>query len=159
MKVGKNLLGNIFWVCCFLCVSGYGYAEECKPECQKKLVENYFHLLNEVYKNSSTEEDIAALFTLFHEDVKYEHLDYGASFGKSEWQEAFKANLERGAYKGAKNDHIKVTNFIAGKSHAAVEYKYGSLTKDGSWQPKDGPGLLALFGFQDNKIVLVREYW
>lgn len=134
-------------------------AADCDPVCQKQLVERYFELLDEVYKKGSEERDIENLFTLFHPAVKYEHLEYGADFGLKDWKDAFMANLEREAYAAGESDRIKITGLIHGKRHAAAEYQYGSVSKNGEWVPKDGQGLLALFGFRDGRIVLVREYW
>ena len=149
----------IFQLTLVLSLSGNTYAAECDSQCQDQLVENYFTLLDKVYRESSKESDITNLFELFDSGVKYEHLAYEANFDRNSWMEAFKGNLERGAYKGSPEDKTKVTNIIFGKQHVAVEYKYGKISKNGKWSPTDDKGLFALFEFKDNKITLVREYW
>jgi len=134
--------------------------EGCSRECQASLVQSYFERLSKVYQAGSSEEDLNVFFELMHDSVKYEHIQYGANFNKSSWVEAFHRNFKRGAYKKAANEKMKVLKFIHGKSHVAVEYAYGSTDEKGNWtEAETGPGLLAVFGFQDSKITLIREYW
>lgn len=130
----------------------------CSQACQLSLVSAYFAALDNVYKANSTPEDIENLFSFFHEDVQYEHLDYGANFDKAAWQTAFRNNLQRGAYTKDDNETIGILNIIYGKNYTAVSYAYGTEDENGNWI-QDGEGLFALFGFADGKIVLVKEYW
>lgn len=159
MESNKKLSCFIFVVWVVLFFSAPSLAADCQLTCQKRVIENYFKLLAKVFQKGSTEKDIVNLFALFDPEVRYEHLDYEANFNKEEWLQAFTANLQRGAYQAAQNEVIRVTNIIFGKTHVAVEYKYGILAVDGSWGAKDNKGLFALFGFKDDKIVLLREYW
>lgn len=134
-------------------------ASDCGSECQKAAIQDYFLLLSDIYKNDSTESNINKLFSSLHGEVRYEHLEYDAYFDRGEWELAFKQNLQRGAYSEDAAAGIRVEKYIFGKSHVAVEYSYGVTTLDGGWSPKGDQQLLALFGFKDSKIVLVREYW
>lgn len=134
-------------------------SEECDSPCKEKLITDYFKSLDKVFLAGSTEADINKLFELFHPEVKYQHFEYDANFNNAEWRAAFIGNLQRGAYKKQQNESIKVTTYIHGKSHSAVEYIYGRLEEGKGWIPNDEEKLLAIFGFKDDKIVLVREYW
>lgn len=131
---------------------------ECSHACQLSLVSAYFAALDNIYRANSTQEDIEHLFTLFHEDVKYEHLDYGANFDKAAWQMAFTNNLQRGTYASDNNETIGILNVIHGKNYIAVAYAYGTEDENGNWT-QDGEELLALFGFAGDKIILIRELW
>ena len=131
---------------------------DCSQACQLTFVSAYFAALDNVYRANSTPEDIENLFTLFHEDVQYEHLDFGANFNKSAWQTAFSNNLQRGAYTNADNETIGILNVIHGKNHIAVEYAYGTEDENGNWQ-QNSEGLLILFGFANDKIISITEYW
>ncbi len=131
----------------------------CDSGCKQKLITQYFTRLGQVFQAGSSEQEVERLFELFHDNVKYEHLDYGANFALDEWQAAFLRNLEGGAYKASEEARIRVQKMIHGKHHTAVEYAYGTLDEQGQWHPDNDERLLALFGFEDGKIVLVREYW
>ena len=143
----------------FLLMPIKGYSVDCDQDCQKTLIEEYFTNLAKVYQQDSREADVNRLFELFDQNVKYEHLEYGANFERNEWITAFKNNQRRGAYSAGPKDSIRVENYIFGKSHVAVEYSYGEITNSGEWLPKGDQKLFALFGFNGSKIVLVREYW
>lgn len=141
-----------------LFISTFAQSGECDSSCKEKLINSYFELIGEVFRKESTEADIEKLFNLFHPNVKYQHFEYGADFNRADWKEAFIGNLKRGAYDKEQNESIKVLNFIHGKSHSAVAYAYGRQNS-GNWIPEDDKKLLALFGFEDGKIISVREYW
>jgi hypothetical protein len=134
-------------------------ASECDNACKKSLVDNYFSFLSNVYKAGSTPDEIEKLFSLFTSEVRYEHIEYQANFNKSEWRMAFTDNQKRGAYSASKDSLITAQTFIYGKNHVAVEYSYGEVSKEGQWSPKGEKNLLILFGFNESKINLVREYW
>lgn len=151
MKITYGLLILLF-------VSSIASSGECDSSCKEKLITDYFGSIDKVFRAGSTEADIDKLFKLFHPDVKYQHFEYDANFDAAEWRDAFSGNLQRGAYKKQQNESIKVITYIHGKTHSAVEYRYGRR-EDTGWAPTDEEKLLALFGFKDNKIVLVREYW
>lgn len=136
-----------------------GFADSCGEKCQEENIGRYFGRIDRVFRAGSSVEDINELFKLFHADVRYQHLEYGADFGFGDWKSAFLGNLKAGAYNHSGLDEIKVTRIIHGKSHAAVGYRYGSRDVQGQWSSKEDKELLVLFGFRDNKIVLVREYW
>ncbi len=141
-----------------LFVSVFAQSEECNNSCKEKLINSYFELIGDVFKKGSTEADINKLFELFDPNVKYQHFEYGADFNHADWKEAFIGNLKRGAYSKGQDEEIKVLSYIHGKSHSAVAYAYGRQGSDG-WIPENEEKLLALFGFEKGKIVLVKEYW
>lgn len=134
-------------------------ASECDNSCKKQVIEKYFSFLGEIYKEGSSPEQVSTLFSLMSAGVKYEHIEYEADFDRAQWHQAFIANLERGVYAAPKNSVISVENYIYGKHHVAVEYSYGEVNKTGDWVPKGDQKLLALFGFDEEKLTLVREYW
>ncbi|MDN4501915.1 hypothetical protein QX776_05855 [Alteromonadaceae bacterium BrNp21-10] len=140
-------------------ISGTVMASNCDNSCQQGLIQDYFSLLGEVYKQGSTTHDVERLFKLFTDDVKYEHIEYQANFNQQEWGDAFKANLKAGAYSADENSAIRVEKYIFGKQYVAVEYSYGQRLSNGDWVAQGDQKLFALFGFQQNKINLVREYW
>lgn len=122
-----------------------------------KEITAYFNALDKVAKKGSTEADIEALLNGMHDAVKYEHIEYQADFDKTTWRNAFKRNLNRGAYDNGPRNQIRILNVIYGKSHVAVEYSHGMIQEDKSWQAD--MKMFALFGFTGGKISLVREYW
>src|SRR5690606_12235801 len=150
---------SFFSILTVLMLSNTAHTEECGKACQKDRIENYFMSLAKIYREGSRENDIDNLFKPFHENVKYEHFEYDASFNRSDWIAAFKNNRQRGAYSAGQKDGIRVENYIFGKHHVAVEYSYGQGKADGEWEPKGDQKLFALFGFNGDKIILVREYW
>lgn len=133
-------------------------AADCAETCHLQMVQEYFTCLDAVYREGSTLEDIEALFGLFDENVVYEHIAYDARFDKASWKEAFTRNLNNGSYNKSENERIGILKSIHGGSHLAVEYAYGRTDDTGNWSQKSD-GLLILFGFHNDKIVLVREYW
>lgn len=132
----------------------------CDTTCKEAQINAYFERLSAVYRKGSTSADIDRLFELFAPDVRYSHKEYDANFGRAEWKDAFSGNQKRGAYQKDKNELIEITEIIHGRSHSAVEYRYMRRTNDGKLQPADDQGgLLALFGFDGERIVLIEEYW
>lgn len=156
MKVGK--MSVILGLLALATGAGIGAETECSADCQKAQIEAYFKKLSVVFREGSTEKDIDDLFTLFHDDVKYEHFEYDANFTKSKWKEAFLRNLKQGDYNAGQKESLRAQRLIYGKSHVAVDYAIGNMGEDGQWKTED-TGRLILFGFKDQKIVLVREYW
>ncbi len=132
---------------------------ECHTSCKEQLITEYFARIGTVFHRDSTETDLDRLFELFHDDVRYQHSEYAADFTKSAWREAFIGNLKRGAYDKPANEQLRVVTLIHGKQHTAVGYSYGAIQSNGDWNSPDGEILLVLFGFEGDKIVLVREYW
>ncbi len=132
----------------------------CDAACKEARINAYFDRLSGVYRQGSASADVDRLFDLLAPNVRYVHIEYDASFERAEWKEAFIGNLERGAYKKDKNELIEVTQIIHGRSHSAVEYRYVRRRKDGELELADDQGgLLALFGFEGEQIVLIEEYW
>ena len=135
-------------------------ANECDAGCRAERIEACFERLSAVYRRGSTTDDVDRLFDLFAPDVRYVHAAYDADFAHAAWREAFLANLTRGAYDKGDDELIEVTQVIHGRRHAAVEYRYVRRASDGTLQPADDQGgLLVLFAFEGDRIVLIEEYW
>ncbi|TMP27648.1 hypothetical protein CWB99_14375 [Pseudoalteromonas rubra] len=130
---------------------------KCDSHCQLSKVNQYFDALDTVSYKGSTVADIDALIGLMHDEVKYEHIEYQANFDKPAWRRAFLRNHESGRYDSETNREIRVLRTIPGKNHIAVEYAYGFNQADGSWQQQEP--MLAVFGFKEGKISLIRELW
>jgi hypothetical protein len=135
-------------------------AGDCDAACKKGVIDAYFERLSAVYRLGSTSREVDKLFELFAPKVRYAHKEYEANFERAEWREAFDANLKRGAYSKHPDEQIEITQLIHGQRHSAVEYRHMRKAEDGSLQPADDQGgLLALFGFDGDRICLVEEYW
>ncbi|WP_240485084.1 hypothetical protein [Aestuariibacter salexigens] len=132
-------------------------AKSCDENCKLGLVEQYFAALDKVSKRGSSLKDIDDLLALTHAEVRYVHVEYQADFSRDEWREAFKRNLDSGRYTKTATNQIRVLNSISGKNHLAVEYSHGIINRHGAWQPTDK--YLALFGFKDGKLSLIKELW
>lgn len=156
----KLLQAALFVTLSTMALSIHAASPTCDAACKEAQINAYFERLSGVYREGSSSADIDRLFALFAPNVRYAHLEYDANFERAEWKDAFIGNLERGAYKKDENELIEVTEIIHGRSHSAVEYRYMRRTKDGKLEPADDQGgLLALFGFEGNQIVLIEEYW
>lgn len=129
----------------------------CNNDCKKVLVESYLDDIVKIFVLGSTVDDIDKFLSQLHNKVKYEHEEYGADFTKLTWRSAFVRQLKRNFYQESRKMDGRILNIIYGKDHAAVEYSYGFITQDNKWE-KDHVKF-ALFGFKDNKISLIREYW
>lgn len=132
-------------------------ASNCDSSCQLAQINLYFSALDQVSRKSSSIKDIDSLLALTHDDVKYVHVEYEANFNKESWRKAFIRNLERGAYQNSTKDEKRVINRIFGKNHIAVEYAHGVIQPDGAWQQTKPR--LAIFGFTNGKISLIKELW
>ena len=141
----------------FLSFASSASEAECDSECKLAQIEVYFDNIDKISKKGSTEKEIEAFLAHVHDDVKYEHLEYGADFTKDVWRSAFLRQLNRGSYNDGPESEARILNVIYGKHHAAVEYSYGKVEADGTWN-KSTP-YFALFGFKERKISLIREYW
>lgn len=132
-------------------------AKECTETCQLEQVTAYFSALDKVARSNSTPTDIDALLALTHDDVKYIHVEYEANFTKDTWRKAFLRNLELGRYTNTDKNQIRILNSIAGKNHLAIEYSRGLIQSDGTWEHTEK--YLAIFGFKEGKISLIKELW
>lgn len=112
-------------------------------------VESYLVDIVEIFVHGSATKDIDHFLSQLHEDIKYEHKEYEADFIMSEWRKAFNRQLELGFYKESRRMHEK--------KQAAVEYSYETYTQVGVLEK--GLVKFALFGFKDDKVSLVGEYW
>lgn len=66
-------------------------------------------------------------------------------------------NLELGRYQNTDKNQIRILNSIAGKNHVAIEYSHGVIQENGQWEKTDN--YLAVFGFTDGKLSLIKELW
>lgn len=129
---------------------------ECELNCQFKLVNEYFDLLNAISKQGSTVNDVEKLISAMHDDVEYIHVRFGADFNKTSWQKAFLRNLRKGFYTATPKQEMRILRSISGKGYLAVEYAHGAIKND-KWIPEEGQ--LVLFGFTDGRISMVKELW
>ena len=141
----------------FLLASNTLSAVECNETCQLKQVKAYFTALDKVARKDSIVKDIDTLLALTHDSVKYVHVEYQANFTKDTWREAFLRNLKLGRYQNTEKNHIRILNSIAGKNHIAVEYSHGVIQESGQWEKTDN--YLAIFGFTEGKLSLIKELW
>lgn len=156
----KLLRSFAFVLLAMMALGARASSNACDAACKEAQINAYFERLSSVYRKGSTTTDIDRLFNLFAPGVRYSHKEYDANFERAEWKDAFNGNLERGAYSKDKNELIEITEIIHGRSHSAVEYRYMRRTNDGTLEPADDQGgLLALFGFDGERIVLIEEYW
>lgn len=140
-----------------LILSNLTIAKGCEDACQIAQVKAYFSALDKVAKKGSTPADIDALLALTHDDVKYVHVEYEANFTKDTWRSAFLRNLELGRYQNTDKNQIRILNSISGKNHVAIEYSHGLIQENGEWKKTDK--YLAVFGFRDGKLSLIKELW
>jgi hypothetical protein len=150
----------LFALLALVAPGAHASSETCDSACKESHIKAYFERLSTVYRRGSTSADVDRLFDLFAPDVRYVHKEFDAKFDRAGWKEAFNGNLQRGAYDKDAAELIEIAKIIHGRSHSAVEYRYMRRTADGKLVPADDQGgLLALFGFEGKKIVLVEEYW
>lgn len=138
-------------------LSSLAIANECDKKCQIEQVKAYFSALDKVAKKGSTVSDIETLLALTHEDVKYIHVAYEANFTKDLWRNGFLRNLRLGRYQNTDKNQIRILNSITGKDHIAIEYSHGVIQDNGEWVKTDK--YLAIFGFKDGKLSLIKELW
>jgi len=132
-------------------------AKDCDEYCQLEQVKAYFFALDKVAKKGSTSSDVDALLALTHDDVKYIHVQYEANFTKDTWRKAFLRNIELGRYQKTDKNQIRILNSIEGKNHIAIEYSHGVIQANGKWEKTNK--YLAIFGFTDGKLSLIKELW
>jgi hypothetical protein len=140
-----------------LAFSSFIKAQECNETCKIDAVNSYFDALDKVAKKGSTEKDVDALLALMHDNVNYVHVEYKANFDKASWRKAFLRNLKLARYQNTEKNQQRIIKHILGKNYIAVEYSHGVVLDNGQWQATEP--LLALFGFTDGKISLIKELW
>jgi hypothetical protein len=141
----------------FIILSNTSMAKECGEICQLEQVKAYFFSLDKIAKKGSTLSDIEALLDLTHDDVNYIHVEYQANFTKDTWRQAFLRNLKLNRYQNTDRNQIRILNSIAGKNYLAIEYSHGLIKENGKWQETDK--YLAVFGFTNGKLSLIKELW
>jgi hypothetical protein len=141
----------------FIILSNSVMANDCDEFCQLEQVNAYFSALDKVAKKGSTSSDVDALLDLTHDDVKYVHVQYEANFTKDSWRKAFLRNIELSRYQKTDKNQIRILNSIAGKNHLAIEYSHGFIQENGDWEKTEK--YLAIFGFTDGRLSLIKELW
>lgn len=150
----------VFAVLALMTFGARAESADCDAACKESRIKTYFERLSAVYRQGSTSADVDRLFELFAPTVRYAHKEFDANFERAEWKEAFLGNLQRGAYAKPPAESIEVPRIIHGRNHSAAEYRYMRRRQDGKLEPADDQGgLLVLFGFEGDRIVLVEEYW
>jgi uncharacterized protein YdaL len=161
VQIGKNTLiislVSFLLTCTFFSFSSSAYAAQCDAQCQLTKVKVYFYHLDAISRSGSSVKHIDLLLKNMHDNVRYEHVEYQANFNKNQWRKAFIRNLNRGEYKHSVANEVRVLNSIQGKGYLAIEYAHGEVLSNGVWQSEKP--LLALFGFTDGKISLIKELW
>jgi hypothetical protein len=152
-----RILFNVITCLSFIILSYSSMAKDCDEYCQLEQVKSYFSALDKVAKKGSTSSDVDALLALTHVDVKYIHVQYGANFTKDSWRKAFLRNIELGRYQKTDKNQIRILNSIVGKNHIAIEYSHGIIQANGKWEKTNK--YLAIFGFTDGKLSLIKELW
>jgi ketosteroid isomerase-like protein len=132
--------------------------DECKSECQLKLITAYYADIEKIIMAGSNLADIDNFLDSMHDDVHYIHVEYEAKFDKPTWKKAFIRRLEAGSYNGSNNTPTTINHVIHGYNYAAVEfisrYHDEATNKVITSSPR-----LAMFGFADGKISYIRDYW
>ena len=152
-----RILFNVITCLSFIILSYSSMAKDCDEYCQLEQVKAYFFALDKVAKKGSTSSDVDALLSLTHDDVKYIHVQYEANFTKDTWRKAFLRNIELGRYQKTDKNQIRILNSIEGKNHIAIEYSHGVIQANGKWEKTNK--YLAIFGFTDGKLSLIKELW
>ncbi|WP_306016190.1 hypothetical protein [Oceanicaulis sp. MMSF_3324] len=123
------------------------------------LIERYFDRLTTVYESGSDADDVDALLSLMHPEVRYLHSRYGADLTRQSWRAAFVRNMDRGAYDDAPGLCVEIAASIAGYEHTAISYRYGREDSHGICQPDNEPGMLAVFWVEGGLIRQIEELW
>ena len=152
-----RILFNVITCLSFIILSYSSMAKDCDEYCQLEQVKAYFFALDKVAKKGSTSSDVDALLALTHDDVKYIHVQYEANFTKDTWRKAFLRNIELGRYQKTDKNQIRILNSKEGKNHIAIEYSHGVIQANGKWEKTNK--YLAIFGFTDGKLSLIKELW
>ena len=152
-----RILFNVITCLSFIILSYSSMAKDCDEYCQLEQVKAYFFALDKVAKKGSTSSDVDAILALTHDDVKYIHVQYEANFTKDTWRKAFLRNIELGRYQKTDKNQIRILNSIEGKNHIAIEYSHGVIQANGKWEKTNK--YLAIFGFTDGKLSLIKELW
>ena len=75
-------------------------------------MENYLNDIVKIFVHGSTVDDIDTFLSQLHNDIKYEHKEYGADFTKLIWRKAFIRQREKGFYQEQRRMQGKILNII-----------------------------------------------
>ncbi len=144
-------------VCVFF-VSSCASSKVADEPTMPAVVEQYFDVLDTIFRAGSTPDDVAALMDLTNDDVQYIHHNYQADFDKESWRAAFMRNMDAGGYKAEASYCTVVTNTIPGEGYFAAAYAYGT-NSGAQCVPNNDNRLLIVFKIVDGKLSKVEEMW
>lgn len=130
----------------------------CSRKCQVKLITEYYQNIDKIMMTGSSMQDVEHFLSLLHDDVRYIHVEYEADFTKDVWRKAFKRQMDKGSYDSPQSAVTTVANIIHGHRVAAVEF-IDRYKDDTTGELKVTPPRLAIFTFQEGKIVKIEDMW
>lgn len=125
----------------------------------REIVETYLENAAALFRETADEQTVDRFFGLFTEDVQYIHARFEADFSRESWEAAIRRNLALERFDSPADFCMRLTNWIAGNPHSAVEYAYGNLDEEGRCRPEDDERKLAVFWFDGDLIRKVEELW
>jgi hypothetical protein len=131
--------------------------QNCLNDCQSRLIHTYYQKIDKISMRGSTEKDVTVFLDSLHENVRYIHSQYEASFDKDTWRAAFLRGVNSGRYQDTKEAITTINKIIHGHNYAAVEFVSRYNDQDGNLSV--APPRLAVFKFQGGKISLIQEHW
>jgi len=130
----------------------------CNNQCQRSLIEQYYAKINRATMHDSSLEHVDDFLNVLHDDVLYLHTEYQAEFNKDIWRKAFLRQIENGRYNNTEEAGTSIESIIHGHQTAAVEFiRY--YNDDETNELITTPKRLAIFKFQDDKIVFIQDHW
>lgn len=122
----------------------------------RHVVDLYYAIHLDIFKQNSTKKDVDKLFDLFTEDFVYVHLKYGGEYSRMNLYEGYLNNQRKGNYDGSIVD-VKIKNSIIGLNGMVTERAYIKKIKSGELKEIDSG--MTLFEFRDGRICKIVEYW
>ena len=117
-----------------------------------ELAEKFIELTDKTKVKGASKKDIVAVANLLSDQMRYQHPNYNANLSK----EQFIEGLVR--YMGAADAmSSKIIKKIDGLNAVAITFI--SITVIDGKVEVDKTPLMRLFEFEQNKIILVKEYW
>ncbi|MTI21690.1 nuclear transport factor 2 family protein [Fulvivirga sp. RKSG066] len=153
MKV-KTSLFLTFFLSVFLITNGNAQDQSHKDSLNT-IIDQYYQLNLDIFKASSSKAEIDKLFTIFTDDFKYIHPQYGGEYSREDLYNGYVKNQANGRYNGGILD-VKISNRVAGLNAVVIEKSFVT-EKDGIDQL--GESQMTLFEFKDGKISRIYEYW
>ncbi|MCC2616546.1 nuclear transport factor 2 family protein [Aestuariibacter halophilus] len=130
----------------------------CDNTCQTTQINQYYQHISRILMAGSSAEDVDRFLGGLHDDVRYVHAEYSADFDKAIWRRAFLRQLDKGRYTNSSDATPTINRIIHGFNTAAVEV-VSRYNDDDSGELLTSPPRLAIFTFEDGKIVAIRDHW